>query len=396
MHRVIHKIIEYIESNLYEEITLDELCLRTNYSKSHLSRTINKYLGTSLSSYIMRRRLSLSAVMIKETDKTLSYISDLFGFNSTKYYSTLFKKEFEISPSDYRKSNKYIYLYPKRIVKGGQTLKLTSINEILDYLLEKSSNEDELLDALSILDNVEMYKQNDSEIELFCIVEKDYNGLVQLAMNLISGKHSVRPVFTLHNSPNTSMTSVFRDDDEFKIEFKKGNKKIHANLFYFGDSYFEVSCETYVKEHGDFNKDEEFRQKHLDIQQYSENLLKVHNNLELEEKINSDPNLIKFKSFINEYALIYMTTTKKHVALFSIYLNLKERTYKQINVFTTPNVYDELTFIKKQNAAYIYSNDKELVKATIYSRDLQPTYALKFPNGSTGTGSWDLTSIFEE
>jgi AraC-like DNA-binding protein len=395
MYKVMNDVIEYIERNIHEDITLELLCKQTNYSKSHLSRIFNKFVGTSLPNYIMRRRLSLSAVMIKNTYKTLSYVSDVFGFSSTKYFSTLFKKEYNISPSIYRKSNEYVYLYPKRLIKGERAMKLNSINEILDYLLEKSSTQDELLDALSVLDNVEMYKQNDSEIELFCIVEEDYNGLIQLEMNLISGKHSVRPVFTVHNSPDTFMTSVFKEDNKFRVELKKGKKKKVANLFYVGESYFEVSCETFVKEHGDFNRDEEFMQKHLDMQKYAESLLNVQNNLELEERIDEDPNIHKFKSFINEYALIYLTTTKKHVALFSIYLNLKEKTYKQINVFTTPNMYNELTFTKNKNAVYVYSRDQEIVKASIYSRDLQPTYALQFPNGSTGTGSWDLSSMFE-
>jgi hypothetical protein len=58
-------------------------------------------------------------------------------------------------------------------------------------------------------------------------------------------------------------------------------------------------------------------------------------------------------------------------------------------------MYNELTFTKNKNAVYVYSRDQEIVKASIYSRDLQPTYALQFPNGSTGTGSWDLSSMFE-
>jgi len=67
-----------------------------------------------------------------------------------------------------------------------------------------------------------------------------------------------------------------------------------------------------------------------------------------------------------------------------------------VNVFTTPNKYQNLILKKEGHYAVIYNKDIMLAKAYIYTRDLSPTYALTFPNGSSGTGAWDLTNMFNE
>lgn len=400
MYNTMNVIIEYIDSCLKEDISLDSVASKFHYSKTHISRMFNKVVGISLTEYVSRRRLSEAVLMLIYTDKPIQYISDVLRFGSSKYFSTVFKKEYGISPSIYRKNQSYIYLYPKRMIKGGKGMDKRNENELLNYIVSNSSTQDELLDTLSLLDNVFMYEQNNSEVKLIGIIEvmkeRMVDLLVQIELNLISGKHFFRPIFSTVNSPYVKMQAVYKDEDNMKVVFAKEEKTITANIFPIGDTDFEVMVHTEIKDVYDSALDEEFPKKHINVQEFSEKILGVKNNLELEEIINQNKNLLKLKSFINEYALIYMTYTEKTLALFSIFIDLEKKRYRQVNVFTTPNRYANLSFRKEIQYAAIYNNETLLARAEIYANDLSPTYALEFPNGSTGTGGWNLTNMFKQ
>jgi AraC-like DNA-binding protein len=131
MYEDLNTVLEYIENHLHEDISLDDLANHVNYSKSHLSREFNKYIRISLPDYITKRRLSNAALMVYNTGKSISYIADTNGFNSVKYFSTLFKKELGISPTEYRKRSGFIYLFPRRILKGGKTTIMKKLEDVV-------------------------------------------------------------------------------------------------------------------------------------------------------------------------------------------------------------------------------------------------------------------------
>ncbi|MFA5006581.1 MAG: AraC family transcriptional regulator [Candidatus Izemoplasmatales bacterium] len=164
MLEVVNAILDYIENHLFEEITLEDLSAYSHYSKFHLSREFNKMVGTSIPEYITRRRLSNAAIMIFETDKTISYIANTHGYNSDKYFSTVFKKNFGVSPSAYRNNPGMIYLYPKRMMKGGEQKTMRRLDDIVCEVNVSSKDDNEVRVTLS---NIEVNgKDVTSSIEL--------------------------------------------------------------------------------------------------------------------------------------------------------------------------------------------------------------------------------------
>jgi len=115
------------------------------------------------------------------------------------------------------------------------------------------------------------------------------------------------------------MHSVYKEDGVIRVVFKKSNKSLTAELFPTGETDFEVMIETNINEVFDSVLDEDFPNKHIDVQSFSKKLLGVNSNLELERVIDDNPDLIRLRSFINEYSLIYLTHTEKTLALFSIF-----------------------------------------------------------------------------
>lgn len=81
------KIIRLINDNYHLELSLQELCDRFYLSRAQLCRRFKKATGTSVSKYIMLKRLNAAQRLIKEGRK-LSDICDLCGFRD---YSTFYR-----------------------------------------------------------------------------------------------------------------------------------------------------------------------------------------------------------------------------------------------------------------------------------------------------------------
>ncbi|MDO5310899.1 MAG: AraC family transcriptional regulator, partial [Clostridia bacterium] len=72
-------------------------------SYEHVSRSIKKYYGTTLTEYINTLRLNYAANLLTNTNYTLTDIYLECGFNSPSYFSSSFKNHYGLSPYEYRK-----------------------------------------------------------------------------------------------------------------------------------------------------------------------------------------------------------------------------------------------------------------------------------------------------
>lgn len=98
-----NNIENYVEENLGSPINIESFAKTYNYSSSHFRHTFTKQMKVSPKQYIMQKRLSKSQKLLRETKKSVTEIAYECGFYDTAQFSRLFKKNFSISPSEYRK-----------------------------------------------------------------------------------------------------------------------------------------------------------------------------------------------------------------------------------------------------------------------------------------------------
>lgn len=102
----VKEAIRYIEKKHGEQISLDDIAATLNVSKSECCRCFKRTLGLTPFEYLLKFRIYESTRKLRAADFKTDSLSELaasVGFNSASYYSKLFRKYLNCTPSEYRK-----------------------------------------------------------------------------------------------------------------------------------------------------------------------------------------------------------------------------------------------------------------------------------------------------
>lgn len=100
-HLLYQQLEEYIEDHLEEDLSLEELAKKFYASKYHIAHVFKDNIGLSIHQYITKKRLNLCREAISGK-MSITEAYHRFGFGDYSSFYRAFKKEYGISPKDYR------------------------------------------------------------------------------------------------------------------------------------------------------------------------------------------------------------------------------------------------------------------------------------------------------
>ena len=104
--RRINKAIDFIESNLDQDLSLEKIAMEGSYSPFHFHRIFAAITGETLNVFINRMRIEKSASLLMQKEHIpISELAIQCGFNSAPAFTRSFKKFYGMSPSVFRDSN---------------------------------------------------------------------------------------------------------------------------------------------------------------------------------------------------------------------------------------------------------------------------------------------------
>ncbi|WAG68214.1 AraC family transcriptional regulator (plasmid) [Clostridium estertheticum] len=108
----ISRAIDYIQHNTYENLTVQNIALYLNISRSYLFSLFKRHLNVSPQQFITNVKLTNARELLTKTEISIATVALSCGYTNPFAFSRAFKKEVGLTPSEYRK----IYYQPDELL----------------------------------------------------------------------------------------------------------------------------------------------------------------------------------------------------------------------------------------------------------------------------------------
>ena len=99
------EILEYIEENCFEKISLAEIAAKSFYNPAYFGRLLKKHYGISFSTYIKQKRINKACELLLDDKFRVNEVFELVGYQDKSLFLRHFKDVMNMTPTEYRKQN---------------------------------------------------------------------------------------------------------------------------------------------------------------------------------------------------------------------------------------------------------------------------------------------------
>ncbi len=121
-----NEALNYIEKNLDNDISLKEVARMAFCSEYHFQRMFSFLSGITLSEYIRRRRLTVAAFELNNSNIRIIDLAVKYGYSSPDSFTRAFQGLHGITPSEARHNGQSLKAYPRMTfqlsIKGGNEM----------------------------------------------------------------------------------------------------------------------------------------------------------------------------------------------------------------------------------------------------------------------------------
>lgn len=96
-------VLDYIDENYMQSITLSDLGRRLHFSLPYLSKKIKDQMGESFSSMLQKKRIQNSCHLLANTENSVEEIAELVGYKDVKFFRGMFRKQLQMTPREFRR-----------------------------------------------------------------------------------------------------------------------------------------------------------------------------------------------------------------------------------------------------------------------------------------------------
>lgn len=99
----LRKVMEYMEQNYAQPLTLQGVAKEYNVSAEYLAKIFKSYTGKTFKDYLNRVRLNEAFLDLIKTDYSMLEIAMQNGFADVRAFNNIFRKEYGMTPFQYKK-----------------------------------------------------------------------------------------------------------------------------------------------------------------------------------------------------------------------------------------------------------------------------------------------------
>lgn len=114
--KTVVSMVDWVEINLEDNPTLEKMSEHVGYSSFYCSSKFHEVIGISFKEYVLKRKMSLAAVDLRDTNQKIIDIAIKYGFSSNEAFTRAFTKVCGYTPYQFRKAMPPISLFDKPMV----------------------------------------------------------------------------------------------------------------------------------------------------------------------------------------------------------------------------------------------------------------------------------------
>lgn len=100
----VRRALEYIRAKYMDEITVENISKHCGYSEFYMMKLFKQFTGESIVDYVNNYRLTVAGRQLRDTQDDVSTIAYQVGFNNVSYFNRQFKRQYGMTPRQFRAS----------------------------------------------------------------------------------------------------------------------------------------------------------------------------------------------------------------------------------------------------------------------------------------------------
>lgn len=104
--KLIDEVTEYLEQNINEKIRFEDILRHFGASASVVKRVFRENLGYGVMEHFAKLKVEAAKQLIREGEGNFTQIADMLAFNTSQYFTTVFRRHTGMTPSEYERSVK--------------------------------------------------------------------------------------------------------------------------------------------------------------------------------------------------------------------------------------------------------------------------------------------------
>ncbi len=239
----LNNVLDYIDKNLKDVISLDDLAQIAHLSKFHFLRVFKRHIQLRPIEYITHKRLERAAsILEKDGNKNIAQIGYDVGFTDPSIFSRNFKKYYHCSPMDFRLKSSQKSKISQVKSNEGQ-----AVSKPLPYFCVKSKSM-KWMSNLEHVKEIEVKRMKGFPVAYVRSIGKyegnnakyqqDRNELLSWsAMNGLMNNPSFRYLILYHDNPNVALSDYQKMSicvttfSDIKVEGKIGKTYVEEGIY---------------------------------------------------------------------------------------------------------------------------------------------------------------------
>ncbi len=103
LQKIMPEILQYIEENYRNPLSLEGLAEKSFYNPSYFSRIFKELYGKTLTEYITEKRIGEAVKLLEDTSLSIEDVCHKIGYSDKKHFYKVFKQKMELTPGQYRR-----------------------------------------------------------------------------------------------------------------------------------------------------------------------------------------------------------------------------------------------------------------------------------------------------